>query len=45
VDDIVEGIVRVMQKATAKKTGDDGLPIPPYAVTSAAASPRTCWTS
>ncbi|MDT3387866.1 MAG: NAD-dependent epimerase/dehydratase family protein [Bacteroidota bacterium] len=32
VDDIVEGIVRVMQKAPAKKTGNDGLPIPPYAV-------------
>ena len=32
VDDIVEGIVRVMKKAPEKKTGDDGLPIPPYAV-------------
>ena len=32
VDDIVEGIVRVMQKAPARQTGDDGLPIPPYAV-------------
>ena len=32
VDDIVEGIVRVMAKAPAKKTGDDGLPIPPYSV-------------
>jgi len=32
VDDIVEGIVRVMAKAPAKKTGEDGLPIPPYAV-------------
>ena len=32
VDDIVEGIVRVMAKAPVKKTGDDGLPIPPYAV-------------
>ena len=32
VDDIVEGIVRVMAGAPAKKTGDDGLPIPPYAV-------------
>jgi len=32
VDDIVEGIVRVMAKAPQKKTGDDGLPIPPYAV-------------
>ena len=32
VDDIVEGIVRVMAKAPEKKTGEDGLPIPPYAV-------------
>ena len=32
VDDIVEGIVRVMNGAPEKKTGDDGLPIPPYAV-------------
>jgi len=32
VDDIVEGVWRVMQKAPEKKTGEDGLPIPPYAV-------------
>ena len=32
VDDIVEGIVRVMAKAPEKQTGDDGLPIPPYKV-------------
>ena len=32
VDDIVEGVVRVMAKAPEKKNGDDGLPIPPYAV-------------
>ena len=32
VDDIVEGVVRVMKKAPEKKTGDDGLPLPPYAV-------------
>ena len=32
VDDIVEGVVRVMAKAPEKKTGEDGLPIPPYAV-------------
>ena len=32
VDDIVEGVFRVMQKAPEKKNGDDGLPIPPYAV-------------
>ena len=32
VDDIVEGIVRVMAKAPARRTGEDGLPVPPYAV-------------
>ena len=32
VDDIVEGIVRVMQHAPEKKNGEDGLPIPPYKV-------------
>ena len=32
VDDIVEGVYRVMQKAPEKKNGEDGLPIPPYAV-------------
>jgi len=32
VDDIVEGIVRVMQGAPERKKGDDGLPIPPYAI-------------
>ena len=32
VDDIVEGIVRVMQHAPEKQTGEDGLPIPPYKV-------------
>ena len=32
IDDIVEGIVRVMQGAPEKKNGKDGLPIPPYAV-------------
>ena len=32
VDDIVEGIVRVMQHAPEKAIGDDGLPIPPYKV-------------
>ncbi len=30
IDDIVEGIVRVMKHAPEKKDGDDGLPIPPY---------------
>ena len=32
VDDIVEGIVRVMKKAPEKKIGEDGLPIPPYKI-------------
>lgn len=32
VDDIVEGVVRVMEHAPEKKIGDDGLPIPPYKV-------------
>lgn len=32
VDDIVEGVVRVMEKAPGRKVGEDGLPIPPYAV-------------
>ena len=30
IDDIVEGIIRVMNKAPEKKDGEDGLPIPPY---------------
>ena len=32
VDDIVEGVVRIMQGAPDKKQGEDGLPLPPYAV-------------
>ena len=32
VDDIVEGVIRVMQGAPERKNGEDGLPIPPYAV-------------
>jgi nucleoside-diphosphate-sugar epimerase len=32
VDDIVEGILRVMRGAPERKTGEDGLPLPPYAV-------------
>lgn len=32
VDDIVEGVTRVMQHAPEKATGEDGLPVPPYAV-------------
>lgn len=30
IDDIIEGIVRVMRGAPEKKTGEDGLPVPPY---------------
>lgn len=32
IDDIIEGVYRVMQGAPEKKTGEDGLPLPPYAV-------------
>ena len=32
VDDIVEGVMRVMQGAPERKLGEDGLPLPPYAV-------------
>lgn len=32
IDDIVEGVMRVMSKAPKRQTGNDGLPIPPYAV-------------
>ncbi|MCD8007027.1 MAG: GDP-mannose 4,6-dehydratase [Oscillospiraceae bacterium] len=32
VDDIVEGVIRVMQKAPDRATGEDGLPVPPYAL-------------
>ncbi len=32
VDDIVEGVLRVMKGAPEKKNGEDGLPLPPYAV-------------
>lgn len=32
IDDIVEGVIRVMKKAPGKKKGEDGLPIPPYAI-------------
>ncbi len=32
IDDIVEGVIRVMTCAPAKATGQDGLPIPPYAI-------------
>ena len=32
VDDIVEGVIRVMEKAPARQIGEDGLPVPPYAI-------------
>ena len=32
IDDIVEGVVRVMRHASEKRTGEDGLPIPPHKV-------------
>ena len=32
VDDIVEGVVRIMQHAPEKRNGEDGLPVPPYKV-------------
>ena len=32
IDDIVEGVIRVMQGAPEKQTGEDGLPVPPYAL-------------
>lgn len=32
VDDIVEGVVRVMRHAPVRRTGEDGLPVPPYRV-------------
>ncbi|MFQ9980660.1 MAG: NAD-dependent epimerase/dehydratase family protein [Finegoldia magna] len=32
IDDIVEGLYRIIQKAPAKEVGDDGLPIPPYSI-------------
>lgn len=32
IDDIVEGVIRVMQRPPERKTGEDGLPLPPYAV-------------
>ena len=32
IDDIVEGVIRVMQRAPERKNGEDGLPVPPYKV-------------
>lgn len=44
VDDIVEGVLRVMQGAPEKATGEDGLPLPPTPCTTSAAGRRkTCW--
>lgn len=32
IDDIVEGVIRIMQRSPDRTTGDDGLPVPPYKV-------------
>lgn len=32
IDDVVEGVMRVMKRPPEKKTGEDGLPLPPYAI-------------
>ena len=32
IDDIIEGVIRVMQGAPERKNGEDGLPLPPYAI-------------
>ena len=32
IDDIVEGVIRVMGRAPERKRGEDGLPVPPYAL-------------
>ena len=32
IDDIIEGIIKVMETPPKRKTGEDGLPLPPYAV-------------
>ena len=32
IDDIIEGVVRVIQGAPEKQNGEDGLPVPPYAI-------------
>ena len=32
IDDIVEGVVRVMKKAPDREIGEDGLPLPPYSI-------------
>ena len=45
VDDIVEGVVRIMQHAPEKENGEDGLPIPPYKVYNIGNnSPENLWT-
>lgn len=44
VDDIVEGVVRVMRHAPERRTGEDGLPVPPYIIYNIGNNqPRTCW--
>lgn len=44
IDDIIEGVVRVMQHTPERITGEDGLPLPPYKSTiSATATRRICW--
>ena len=43
IDDIVEGVVRVMQHAPERITGEDGLPLPPYKVYNIGNSQRICW--
>ena len=46
IDDIVEGIVRIMRHAPERKNGEDGLPVPPYKVYNIGNNhPRICWTS
>jgi len=32
IDDIVEGVVRILERAPERKTGEDGLPVPPYRI-------------
>jgi hypothetical protein len=45
VDNIVEGVIRVIMKASEKQVGEDGLPVPLLmpCITSATATPRISW--
>ena len=43
VDDIVEGVTRVMQHAPEKQTGEDGLPLPPYMILLTAMQNSASW--